>query len=135
MIDASTVAKYILREENWLEVEEYLLKDRVLSLDIMLKEVLNAIWKHHVLLRNIGPEIAYSKKNILQRLIKESVIEIEDQRNYLDEAFDPAVKEKITIYDSLYIVQALRNELKLLTSDERQAEITKKYNVETIFIP
>lgn len=53
VIDASSLTKYILREENWRRVREYLLDDPY-SLTLALAEVSNAIWKHHVLYRRIS---------------------------------------------------------------------------------
>ncbi len=135
MVDASSIAKYVLREENWINVEKYLLIEEVFSLDLMLKEVLNAIWKHCVLLKTITFETAYSKKNILYRLVKEKIIHIESENEYLDEAFELAIENKITVYDALYIAQALRHQAKLLTSDEKQAKTAQKHNIKTIYVP
>ncbi len=135
VIDASSVAKYVLKEENWREIREYLLYSEVFSLDLMLKEVLNAIWKHYSIFRSIPIGIAYAKKNILFKLTDQEIIRIEPQHKYLEPAFDFALKNKATIYDSLYIVQALQKQAQLLTSDKKQAETAEKHGVSTIFIP
>ncbi len=135
VIDASSVAKYILKEENWREIREYLLCNEVFSLDLMLKEVLNAVWKYYSLFGTIPIVIAYAKKNILFKLIEQEIIRIEPQHKYLEPAFDFALKNKATIYDSLYIVQALKKQAQLLTSDKKQAETAEKHGVSTIFIP
>ncbi len=45
VIDASLIAKYVIREENWDNLEHYLLYNDVISVDFMLKEVLNPIRK------------------------------------------------------------------------------------------
>ncbi len=135
VIDASSVAKYVLKEENWREIKEYLLYNEVISLDLMFKEVLNAIWKHCSLLGSIPIEIAYAKKSILFKLADQEIIRIEPQHKYLDNAFEFALKNKATIYDSLYIVQALEKQAELLTSDKKQAETAEKHGVSIIFIP
>lgn len=44
VIDASALAKFILKEEGWNEVAEYL-KAGTLSVDHIVKEVTNAVWR------------------------------------------------------------------------------------------
>ncbi len=100
VIDASSLAKYVLREENWFKVEKYLYRDNILSIDLLLKEVLNAIWKHCTLLKTISYEIALNKKGILYKLVKENVIVIESESKYLDKGFTIAVENYIPIYDA-----------------------------------
>ena len=47
VVDASALAKYALREEGWEVVAGYLKGARPLySVDHLLKEVANALWKH-----------------------------------------------------------------------------------------
>ncbi|MCL7389373.1 MAG: hypothetical protein LZ173_05485 [Thaumarchaeota archaeon] len=46
MVDASALAKYLLREEGWEEVSRYVRTMRPLySLEHVLKEVTNAVWR------------------------------------------------------------------------------------------
>ena len=110
VIDASSLAKFILKEEGWSEVKGYLTKG-VFSID------------HSLLL--------YSQ---IKRLITERIIILEPEYRYIDKALDIALKCKMTIYDSLYIAQALRYG-ELLTSDKRQAQVAEKFGVKVIFIP
>ncbi len=135
VVDASSLAKYILKEENWVSVENYLYSDKVLSIDLVLKEVLNAIWKHYILLKSFDYDIAMSKKNILYILVKEDVIAIEPEDKYLDKGFSISIENGIPVYDALYIAQALEYGAKLLTSDERQSKIARRYNIDRIYIP
>ena len=44
VVDSSVLAKYVLREEGWEEVEKYLERGTI-TLDLAVKEVLNALWK------------------------------------------------------------------------------------------
>ena len=135
VIDASSVAKYVLREENWELIEKRLLHDDVITLNLMLEEVLNAIWKHYSLLKTITLETVYAKKNILYRLVREEIIRIEHENKYLDHAFELALKDRVTVYDALYIAQAIEKQAKLLTSDEKQAKVAEKHGIETIYTP
>ena len=131
VIDASTLAKYILKETNWSEVKSFLLLD-LCSIDHIAKEVANAIWKHTVLYRRFTKEEYLNAINVLKKLLND-VIVIESQMKYLDKAIDIAFKYKLTIYDSLYIAQALRYE-ELLTSDEKQAEVARDLGVKVYYI-
>jgi len=52
------------------------------------------------------------------KLIEVKVVVLEDEEQYLREAFKVSIENKLSIYDSLYILQVIRY-WKLLTSDER----------------
>lgn len=125
VIDASSLAKYILREENWEKVREYLL-DEPYSLTLALAEVSNAIWKHHALYKEISDEDAKTMFNALKKL--KDVVIFEPFENYLEDAVRISIEEKITIYDALYLAQA-RKIGSLLTSDEKQWKIAKKIGI------
>jgi predicted nucleic acid-binding protein len=53
VIDASAIAKYVLREEHWEQVRDYLTAEPR-PLDMVVAEVTNAIWKHQVIYRKIS---------------------------------------------------------------------------------
>ncbi len=129
------MAKYVLKERNWLSIEQYLFEQNIISIDLVLKEVLNTIWKHFVLLRNYDQETAFSKKKILFELIENNIIVIEPEEKYLNRAFNISIQNKITIYDALYIAQAILHEASLLTSDKGQARAARNLGVNTIYVP
>jgi predicted nucleic acid-binding protein len=56
---------------------------------------------------------------------------IVNQDEYLIEAFKIANRNKITIYDSLFIALAKSMNLELITSDKNQYEIAKNEGVNT----
>ena len=131
VIDASTLAKFILKEEGWEEVAEQL-KAGTLSVDLVVKEVANAVWKRF---RQgaVSREEAKSMLNALKE-IQERAIKIEEELTYLDGAAEIAFDRDITIYDSLYIALAKEKGLKLLTADETQASVATAENVDTILL-
>jgi len=131
VIDASTLAKFILKEEGWEEVAEQL-KAGTLSLDLVVKEVANAVWKRF---RQgaVSREEAKSMLNALKE-IQERAIKIEEELTYLDGAAEIAFDRDITIYDSLYIALAKEKGLNLLTADETQASVATAENVDTILL-
>jgi len=132
VIDASSLVKYMLREEGWHLVEKYLYQG-VVTLDHAKKEVLNAIWRHHAVRRIIDRELAIEIYRSLEKLVDAKVIIMEREENYIDKAFEIALTHNVTFYDSLYLSQALRWG-RLLTSDQLQKQVAEKMNIRTIFI-
>lgn len=129
-IDASSLAKYILREENWGDVREHLVND-VFSLNLALAEVSNAIWKHSVLYGEVSKEQANKMFKALEKL--RDVVIFEPFEKYLENAVEIAMDKKITVYDALYIAQADKIG-KLLTSDDKQRRIAEELGIDVIFI-
>lgn len=128
VIDASALAKYILHEEGWEEVSRYVRKMKPLySIDHVLKEVVNAVWKH-TMKNIILPEIAIQLYGSLEKLAKSQVIVLEDELTYMRRAVEIALRYGITIYDALYIAQAEKYG-ELLTSDEKQGSIARRLGI------
>ncbi len=132
VIDASALAKYLLREEGWESIEEYLVKG-VYSVDHIVKEVANAIWKHVVIRRLATVDLGFKLFYALKKLADEGVIKLENQLTYLDKAMQIAFQYGITVYDALYIAQALKHG-ELLTSDRKQAEIARMLGVKVYLV-
>ncbi len=131
VVDASSLAKYILREEGWREVRRHLTEEP-LSLDLALAEVSNAIWKHHVLFRRASREEAEVMFGALRRL-GEDVLTLEPLGRYLGRAAEVAVEEAIPVYDALYLAQAERIGV-LVTSDSVQAEAARRLGIEVAYV-
>lgn len=131
VIDASTIAKYVLKEENWEQVEG-VLDENLYSLTLAIAEVSNAIWKHHVLYSRLSDEEARLAFVILKKLCTD-VIQVEEFQKHVDDAMKIAISENITIYDALYLVQA-NSHGELISSDKKQSEIAKKIGIHSIFI-
>ena len=129
-IDASSLAKYVLREENWRDVKNHLLSEPH-TLNLALAEVSNAIWKHIVLYGRISREQANKMFKALEKLGE--VITFEPFEKYLEDAVKIAMDNRITVYDALYITQALKVG-KLLTSDVRQGEVAKSLGVRVVLV-
>jgi predicted nucleic acid-binding protein len=131
VIDASAIAKYVLREAQWEQVRDYLaVVPR--SLDLALVEVSNAIWKHQVIYRRISSREASLLYEALQKL-KADVMILESLEGYLTEALDIGVTEKLTIYDALYLAQAKKYG-HFVTSDELQHKVAVKLGLDVVYI-
>jgi len=134
VIDASTITKYVLHEEDWKEVSSYIKEKRPLySIDHVLKEVGNAIWKHCRLRGIIDKNTAIKLYQTLLKLMETKVIILEPEETYLQKALQIALNQGITFYDSLYLAQAQKYG-ELLTSDEKQAKIAVKLGIKVYFI-
>ena len=131
VIDASALTKFIMKEDGYKEIAEYL-KAGTISVDHILKEVTNAIWKRYRQ-GTITPKEAEIMLKALKEILGRAV-KLEEELTYIDETTKIAFNQNITIYDSLYIAVAKKKGLKLLTADETQAEAAKSENVTTILL-
>ena len=120
VIDSSSLVKFFSKEEGWEKVAQTI-EEGVITLDLSIKEVANALWKK-ILIGEMNEDLAIK---ILYDLLKSEAIIIVNQDDYLVEAFKIANRNKITIYDSLFIALAKSKNLELVTSDKKQYEIAK----------
>lgn len=130
VIDASSLAKYINREANWVDVEKYLLEGCI-TITLAVKEVINSIWKR-VLKRELTGNEAYS---VFKAFIENLMVKVVNQVDILDEAFKISLKHNVPIYDSLYIALVKKLDAELITSDGKQRDIAVRENIRVIYIP
>jgi predicted nucleic acid-binding protein len=131
VIDASVVVKFILKEEGWNKVADFL-KAGTISVDLVIKETVNAIWKR-VMRKEISLEEAKDMFEAMKEILNKAVI-IENEMDYIDEAFEISIKRNVTVYDSLYIAIAKKKKLELLTADEIQAQVASLEEVRAIVL-
>jgi predicted nucleic acid-binding protein len=108
VIDASILVKFILKEEDWNKIADFL-KAGTISVDLVIKETVNAIWKR-VMRKEISLEEAKSMFEAMKEILNKAVI-IENEMDYIDEAFEISIRQNITVYDSLYIALAKKKKL------------------------
>ena len=126
MIDASAIAKLIMREESYVEAAREIEADDE-TLDLAILEVANVILKYRR--RGIlSAEEARERFEELKELSK--TLRILDFKKFLEQAFELATATNLTIYDSLYIVASG----KLVTSDAKQAEAAKRHGREVVLV-
>jgi predicted nucleic acid-binding protein len=126
VIDASVIAKLIMREEDYVEAAKEVEADGE-TLDLAILEVANVILKYHKR-EMLSAQEARERFEELKEL-SETLIII-DFKKFLEQAFETAMATNLTIYDSLYIVSSN----KLVTSDVKQAEIAKQHGRSVILI-
>jgi predicted nucleic acid-binding protein len=123
--------KFILKEEDWNKIADFL-KAGTISVDLVIKETVNAIWKR-VMRKEISLEEAKSMFEAVKEILNKAVI-IENEMDYIDEAFEISIRRNITVYDSLYIALAKKKKLELLTADEIQAQVASLEEVRAIVL-
>jgi predicted nucleic acid-binding protein len=129
VIDSSSLVKFFSKEKGWEKVVE-IISEGVMTLDLSIKEVANSLWKK-ILLGEMKEDVVIK---ILSDLLKREALLIVSQDEYLIEAFKIANRNKITVYDSLFIALAKSNNLELVTSDKKQYEVAIKEGVNTRLI-
>ncbi len=130
VLDASVLSKFILKEEGWREASNYVAS--AVSVDHVVKEVSNAIWKAYRR-KLIDFKDAEKKFSALISLLGVN-LRLVDEGELLPQAFELAMRTNLTIYDSLYVVLAKREGLPLVTSDELQGSVANNEGVEVILV-
>jgi len=87
------------------------------TLDLAIYESMNTIWKEYKLLKNIDKETANEYISILADIFM--VIDKLSITGHEKEIFKTAVSENITVYDASYLYLAIKNNLTLVTDDEK----------------
>jgi predicted nucleic acid-binding protein len=117
--DSSYIIHGLLKDSS-------LLDNDMCSPDYGLYEVLNAVWKHQVLLGRIKDSGTIIE--VLFELAAAGRIRfMAMQEGTIKKAYELAVKEKITVYDSAFIALAGELGVELRTLDKRQAQIFDGY--------
>ncbi len=129
VVDASALTAFILKEPEWRKLAPHLLN--AVSVDHVVKEVANAIWKAYAVKKLVSFNDAIRLYQLLERMIGVNIV-LESERRYVSSALRIALEHGITVYDALYIALARERNLPLLTLDERQARVAYEVGVTVI---
>jgi predicted nucleic acid-binding protein len=129
VIDASALVALFLRERGWEILKPYM--KRGFSVDHVVKEFYNAVWKATYLLKTLDHESARRVLELFNSYIKNNLI-LEPEEKYVDKALNIALEAGIIVYDSLYIALALDKKTPLLTLDEKQRDTALKLGVKVL---
>ncbi len=83
--------------------------------------------------RNVSLEKALATLGDLLEL-KRVALRVEPQDPYLGQALRIAVENRVTVYDSPFIAQAIAKKATPITSDERQGRVAERLNLEVEYI-
>jgi len=129
VVDASALSAFMLKEPGWKRFTPYLVNS--ISVDHVVKEVANTIWKACIIKKIIRVEDALKLFMILESMIGKNIV-LEPETKYIGESLEIALRHKITVYDALYLALAKKKNLPLLTLDEKQAQIARKLEIKTV---
>jgi predicted nucleic acid-binding protein len=82
VIDASALAKFVLKEGNWERFYE-VLPTEVISVDHMVKEVANAIGDTTLYTKACSHGVALKRFQLLRKIIDEALMLLESELKYL----------------------------------------------------
>ena len=129
VVDASAVIAFFLREEGWEGLSPYM--KQTISIDHMVKEFYNAVWKATYLLKTLDRESARAVIELFNTYLEKNVT-IEPELKYVDEAFSIALERGVPIYDALYIALAVGKKMPLLTLDRKQRSAALEQGVRVL---
>lgn len=129
VIDSSSVAKYVNREQNW-ESAAKILGESCVSLELSMKETGNSLWKR---IRR-GELNDKQAKQLFSEFVASRPFTIANQAELYVPAMEIATTLVLPFYDALYLALAKTKGLPLVTSDSSQAEAAKKLGLGVQFI-
>ena len=114
--DSSYLIEGILRDVSLLENETFI------SPDLALYEVMNTLWKHETLIKDIKDSWARFKL-FLELVSAEAVRLVRPDKKLLEEAYSLSRKHRVPTYDTVFVALASELGLELKTYDSRQTAI------------
>jgi len=123
ILDSSVIAAIFFKEDASERAERVAENYKLITVDLAIAEVANVAWKR-VVFFNESKEIALKA---LRRGIDfiSGACEVISSQELIEDAFEIAIADKITIYDSLFIAASEREKVPLLTTDGKLYEKVK----------
>ncbi len=123
ILDSSVIAAIFFKEDASERAERVAENYKLITVDLAIAEVANVAWKRAVFF-NESKEIALKAlRRGIDFII--SACEVISSKELIEDAFEIAIVDKITIYDSLFIAASEREKIPLLTTDGKLYEKVK----------
>ena len=126
VIDACGMVEILLQKEKNRKFYQTLQEaELVISPDLYVSELTNALWKYHaakIRTKDECIELIQDGINFIDKFI--------DSKEIWEEAFAEGINNRHSIYDMLYLVAARRNNGILITNDSALATVCKKNHVQ-----
>jgi predicted nucleic acid-binding protein len=114
-----------------LKKEELLEEDEILTVDLAVYEVANSIWKHQYLLKDLKNGLQYLL--IFYGLLETNKIRaIHPSLELMERSYAVAMRNKLNLYDAVFIALALEFGTALKTYDGEQAAIMQRENTQRL---
>ncbi|MCX6649888.1 MAG: type II toxin-antitoxin system VapC family toxin [Candidatus Bathyarchaeota archaeon] len=128
LLDANILVKTVLEEQGSGKARR-LIRSAFNSgfapatMDHALPEALTALWKHHVLLKEISADaLLQAGRDLIDLYDRLAIIHA---RDVAEEATRLSVDTGLTPYDTLYVAAAIQGHCTLHTADEKLARVAK----------
>jgi predicted nucleic acid-binding protein len=124
LTDSSTLVKFYSKEPGWELVEEKL--GQSVTIPLALVELGGAFLK-----KCKNGQLTAERAEQLVKDCSERVVLV-NQNKYVANAFQIAMASNLSLYDSLFISAALGEKHDLLSSDEKQLKIAKRFGLKVV---
>lgn len=126
VLDSSVIAAVFFRDEASARAEKVIEDHSPVTVDIAMAEVANVAWKRTAFFDE--PKSGAFRAMSLSRDFILGVCEVIPSQELLDEAFEIATENQLTIYDSLFVAASVKTNVPLFTADRRLYERTREKN-------
>ncbi len=123
-IDSSAIVKYLSKESGWEVVIPHI--NDSFTIPVALVEIGSAFAKK----LRAGEMDPADARELLDIYSKNAILV--DQNKYINSAFEIAIDNKLSIYDSLFVAAALGEGCNLASCDEKQIKVAEKLGIKTI---
>ena len=132
LLDASALIPLLL--DLGEKVLEIATKAQLYATDLTLYEIGNGLWKLVALLKVMDLEDALELMDVVQVLVAKEFLKVVSYRELdLKKALELAIRERLTLYDTTYIIAAVSLNATLVTEDERLRDKASKYVATTTY--
>jgi predicted nucleic acid-binding protein len=115
--DSSFIVEALLKRKE-------LFQEDLVTVDLAVYESVNSIWKHQFLIKDLSDGLPYV--SVLYGFIESGRIRvIHPGEELMARGYSLAAKNKLSIYDAIFIALALELDLELATFDKHQAELMR----------
>ena len=116
--DSSFIVEALLKRKGLFE------EDFLVTVDLAVYESVNSIWKHQFLIKDLDDGLPYV--SVLYGFIESGRIRvIHPGEELMGRGYSLAAKNKLSIYDAIFVALALELDLELATFDKRQDELMR----------
>jgi predicted nucleic acid-binding protein len=136
ILDASALVKVIVKEKE-SQTAIYAINsviqngEIIASPEISLLETLNALWKHHILVKDMNTKEYYGAvERLLQIWLRITKIPMDNM--LVNFSAKLALENKITIYDAIYLSSSKLNNATLFSFDKRMLQVCEKIGVKLL---
>jgi predicted nucleic acid-binding protein len=128
VLDASAAIKIIFQQTSIKYLSDYLKKaDWVIAPDIFVSEVTNVFWKYHQF-EDLPLDISENFMNKSIKLIDDFI----DAGDLYQEAFSLSCQINHSVYDSMYLICARRNNAIFVSADKKLNKIAQKHVIKIV---